>query len=197
MRIIKTVNVRLIFLDERPFNIQLVSSGKDVNVQIGQNNKCVLNVDVFDHLKNEEEPTGANANDDLVKMIIHTSTTPNSGIEVAQIEKKLLSSLSGEQLEKINKTLQERFGIQIVVARKGCVVLVLQKTQLIANCLKDENMVKELVSVLFELVGFSNDNLSEISLRVDLTLGDYADVDAFKKSQLKGKGIYEGNMIDR
>lgn len=197
MRIIKTVNVRLIFLDERPFNIQLVSSGKDVNVQIGQNNKCVLNVDVFDHLKNEEEPTGANANDDLVKMIIHTSTTPNSGIEVAQIEKKLLSSLSGEQLEKINKTLQERFGIQIVVARKGCVVLVLQKTQLIANCLKDETMVKKLVSVLFELVGFSNDNLSEISLRVDLTLGDYADVDAFKKSQLKGKGIYEGNMIDR
>lgn len=197
MHIIKTVNVRLIFLDERPFNIQLISSGKDVNVQIGQNNKCVLNVDVFDHLKNEEESTGANANDDLVKMIIHTRTTPNSGIEVAQIEKKLLSSLSGEQLENINKTLQERFGIQIVVARKGCVVLVLQKTQLIANCLKDENMVKELVSVLFELVGFSSDNLSEISLRVDLTLGDYADVDAFKKSQLKGKGIYEGNMIDR
>lgn len=191
MHILKTVNVRFIFLDERPINIQLVSSGKDVNVQIGQINKCVLNVEVFDHLQNEEEPTGANANDDLVKMIIHTRTTPNSGFEVAQIEKKLLSSLSGEELEKINKNLQERFGIQIVVARKGCVVLVLQKTQLITNCLKDENMVKELVSVLFELVGFSNDYLSEISLRVDLTLGDYADVDAFKKSQLKGKGIYE------
>lgn len=178
------------FLDERPINIQLVSSGKEVNVQIGQNNKCVLNVEVFDHLQNEEEPTGANANDDLVKMIIHTRTTPNSGFEVAQIEKKFLSSLSGGELEKINKNLQERFGIQIVVARKGCIVLVLQKTQQITYCLKDENMVKELVSVLFELVGFSNDNLSEISLRVDLTLGDYADVDAFKKSQLKGKGIY-------
>lgn len=128
-------------------------------------------------------------------MIIHARTTSTSGIEVAQIEKKLLISLSGEQLEEINKDLQERFGVQIVVARKGCVVLVLQKTHLIANCLKDENMVKELLSVLFELVGFSNNNLSEISLRVDLTLGDNDDVDVFKKSQLNGKGIFIKHYI--
>lgn len=65
-----------------------------------------MNVEVFDHLKNEEEPTDVNANDDLVKTIIHMKTT--AGIEVAQIQEKLLNSLSGEQLEEINKDLEER-----------------------------------------------------------------------------------------
>lgn len=177
------------FLDERSISIQLVSSGKDVNVQIGQNNKCFLNVEVFDHLQNEGESTDVNGNDDLVRTIIHMKTTAYSGIEVAQIEKKLLNSLSGEQLEEINKDLEERFGVKIVVAREGCIILVLQKTQVFANRLKDKNVLIDLLSVLFELVGFSNDNLSEISLRVDLTIGDIADVDAFKKTQSKGKGM--------
>lgn len=42
-------------------------------------------------------------------------------------------------------------------------------------------MVKKLVLVLFEFVGFLNDNLLEISLWVDFILGDYVDVDVFKK----------------
>lgn len=42
-------------------------------------------------------------------------------------------------------------------------------------------MVKELVLVLFEFVGFLNDYLLEISLWVDFILGDYVDVDVFKK----------------
>lgn len=42
-------------------------------------------------------------------------------------------------------------------------------------------MVKELLLVLFEFVGFLNNNLLEISLRVDLMLGDKDDVDVFKK----------------
>lgn len=150
-----------------------------------------MNVEVFDHLKNEEEPTDVNANDDLVKTIIHMKTT--AGIEVAQIQEKLLNSLSGEQLEEINKDLEERFGVKIVVAREGCIVLVLQKTQVFANSLEDKNVLIDLLSVLFELVGFSNDNLSEISLRVDLAIGDNADVDVFKKSQSKGKGMTLNN----
>lgn len=178
---------KFLFLDDRSVSIQLVSSGKDVNVQIGQNNKCFLNVEVFDHLKNEGEPTDVNPNDDLVKTIIHMKST--SGIEVAKIQEKLLNSLSGEQLEEINKDLEERFGVKIVVAREGCIVLVLQKTQAFANRLEDRDVLIDLLSVLFELAGFSNDNLSEISLRVDLTIGDNADVDAFKKSQSKGKGM--------
>lgn len=169
-------------------DIQIVSCGKDVSIQIGQNNKCIMNVEVFDHLQSQEESGNTEAEDDLVKMILHLNTTSTSGLYVARIEERILRSLSGEQLLEINKVLQEKFGVQIVVSRKGCVVLVLRKMKPISQNLMDKSVLREFVSVLFKLVGFSNDNLSKINVQVDLTLGNSADVDHFKESQLKNTG---------
>lgn len=147
-----------------------------------------MNVEVFDHLQSQEESGNTEAEDDLVKMILHLNTTSTSGLYVARIEERILRSLSGEQLLEINKVLQEKFGVQIVVSRKGCVVLVLRKMKPISQNLMDKSVLREFVSVLFKLVGFSNDNLSKINVQVDLTLGNSADVDHFKKSQLKNTG---------
>lgn len=169
-------------------DIQIVSCGKDVSIQIGQNNKCIMNVEVFDHLQSQEESGNTEAEDDLVKMILHLNTTSTSGLYVARIEERILRSLSGEQLLEINKVLQEKFGVQIVVSRKGCVVLVLRKMKPISQNLMDKSVLREFVSVLFKLVGFSNDDLSKINVQVDLTLGNSADVDHFKESQLKNTG---------
>lgn len=143
-----------------------------------------MNVEVFDHLQSQEESGNTEAEDDLVKMILHLNTPSTSGLYVARIEERILRSLSGEQLLEINKVLQEKFGVQIVVSRKGCVVLVLRKMKPISQNL----MLREFVSVLFKLVGFSNDDLSKINVQVDLTLGNSADVDHFKESQLKNTG---------
>lgn len=174
--------------DKCPGDIQIVSCGKDVSIQIGQNNKCIMNVEVFDHLQSHEESGNTEAEDDLVKMILHLNTTSTSGLYVARIEERILRSLSGEQLLEINKVLQEKFGVQIVVSRKGCVVLVLRKMKPISQNLMDKGVLKEFVSILFKLIGFSNDNLSKINVQVDLTLGNSADVDHFKESQLKNTG---------
>lgn len=177
-------------------DIQIVSCGKDVSIQIGQNNKCIMNVEVFDHLQSQEESGNTEAEDDLVKMILHLNTTSTSGLYVARIEERILRSLSGEQLLEINNVLQEKFGVQIVVSRKGCVVLVLRKMKPISQNLMDKSVLREFVSVLFKLVGFSNDNLSKINVQVDLTLGNSADVDHFKESQLKntGKNIFDAKI---
>lgn len=169
-------------------DIQIVSCGKDVSIQIGQNNKCIMNVEVFDHLQSQEESGNTEAEDDLVKMILHLNTTSTSGLYVARIEERILRSLSGEQLLEINKVLQEKFGVQIVVSRKGCVVLVLRKMKPISQNLMDKSVLREFVSILFKLIGFSNDDLSKINVQVDLTLGNSADVDHFKESQLKNTG---------
>lgn len=169
-------------------DIQIVSCGKDVSIQIGQNNKCIMNVEVFDHLQSQEESGNTEAEDDLVKMILHLNTTSTSGLYVARIEERILRSLSGEQLLEINKVLQEKFGVQIVVSRKGCVVLVLRKMKPISQNLMDKGVLREFVSILFKLIGFSNDNLSKINVQVDLILGNSADVDHFKESQLKNTG---------
>lgn len=169
-------------------DIQIVSCGKDVSIQIGQNNKCIMNVEVFDHLQSQEESGNTEAEDDLVKMILHLNTTSTSGLYVARIEERILRSLSGEQLLEINKVLQEKFGVQIVVSRKGCVVLVLRKMKPISQNLMDKGVLREFVSILFKLIGFSNDDLSKINVQVDLTLGNSADVDHFKESQLKNTG---------
>lgn len=174
--------------DKCPGDIQIVSCGKDVSIQIGQNNKCIMNVEVFDHLQSHEESGNTEAEDDLVKMILHLNTTSTSGLYVARIEERILRSLSGEQLLEINKVLQEKFGVQIVVSRKGCVVLVLRKMKPISQNLMDKGVLKEFVSILFKLIGFSNDDLSKINVQVDLTLGNSADVDHFKESQLKNTG---------
>lgn len=174
--------------DKYPGDIQIVSFGKDVSIQIGQNNKCIMNVEVFDHLQSHEESGNTEAEDDLVKMILHLNTTSTSGLYVARIEERILWSLSGEQLLEINKVLQEKFGVQIVVSRKGCVVLVLRKMKPISQNLMDKGVLREFVSILFKLIGFSNDDLSKINVQVDLTLGNSADVDHFKESQLKNTG---------
>lgn len=174
--------------DKCPGDIQIVSFGKDVSIQIGQNNKCIMNVEVFDHLQSHEESGNTEAEDDLVKMILHLNTTSTSGLYVARIEERILRSLSGEQLLEINKVLQEKFGVQIVVSRKGCVVLVLRKMKPISQNLMDKGVLREFVSILFKLIGFSNDDLSKINVQVDLTLGNSADVDHFKESQLKNTG---------
>lgn len=174
--------------DKCPGDIQIVSFGKDVSIQIGQNNKCIMNVEVFDHLQSHEESGNTEAEDDLVKMILHLNTTSTSGLYVARIEERILWSLSGEQLLEINKVLQEKFGVQIVVSRKGCVVLVLRKMKPISQNLMDKGVLREFVSILFKLIGFSNDDLSKINVQVDLTLGNSADVDHFKESQLKNTG---------
>lgn len=147
-----------------------------------------MNVEVFDHLQSHEESGNTEAEDDLVKMILHLNTTSTSGLYVARIEERILRSLSGEQLLEINKVLQEKFGVQIVVSRKGCVVLVLRKMKPISQNLMDKGVLREFVSILFKLVGFSNDDLSKINVQVDLTLGNSADVDHFKESQLKNTG---------
>lgn len=179
-------------IDKCPGDIQIVSCGKDVSIQIGKNNKCIMNVEVFDHLQNHEESGSTDAEDDLVKMILHLNTTSTSGLYVARIEERILRSLSGEQLLEINKVLQEKFGVQIVVSRKGCIVLVLRKMKPISQNLMDKSVLREFVAILFKLVGFSNDNLSKINVQVDLTLGDSADVDLFKGSQLKNTGKHTG-----
>lgn len=147
-----------------------------------------MNVEVFDHLQSQEESGNTEAEDDLVKMILHLNTTSTSGLYVARIEERILRSLSGEQLLEINKVLQEKFGVQIVVSRKGCVVLVLRKMKPISQNLMDKGVLREFVSILFKLIGFSNDDLSKINVQVDLTLGNSADVDHFKESQLKNTG---------
>lgn len=184
--------VCLSLLDKCPRDIQIVSRGKDVSIQIGQNNKCIMNVEVFDHLQSHEDSGNKKAEDDLVKMILHLNTTATSGLFVARIEERIIRSLSGEQLLEINRVLQEKFGVQIVVSRKGCVVLVLRKMKPISQNLMEKSVIREFFSILFKLVGFSNDNLSKINVQVDLTLGDSADVDLFKGSQLKNTGRHIG-----
>ena len=149
--------------------IHIVSCGKDTNVSIGNNNKSFMNIEVFDHLTND---MGAEEID-VLKMIIHIE--PASDINVARIEKRVLLSLSGERLQEINKILEERFGLQIVVARKGCIVLVMKKVKPDFNFEQNTDILKEFLSELFKMMGFSDEDLSGINMSVDITKGDEMD----------------------
>lgn len=177
-------------LDLSSKDIKLVASGKDVYIQIGQHNRCQLNINISDELKNEEETEGINDEDNLVNMTLnmHTAT---SGVYVAVLEERILQSLSGDKREEINKILLEKFGVEIVACKKGSVVLVLRKMIKIPNCLVDKNVMLEFLSTLFNLLGFSHDYHSEINLRVQLTSieRDTADIEIFNRSQLKKNGI--------
>ena len=125
--------------------------------------------------------------DDYLKLIIHLQSA--SGIDVARIEERMLLSLSGEQLQEINKIIEERFGLQIVVARKGCVVLVIENNKLIFNSVQGTNFWEIFFSKLFKIIGFSNEDLSEIDIRVDITKGDAMDKAFFEELNKKKKGI--------
>lgn len=178
-------------LDLSSKDIKLVASGKDVYIQIGQHNRCQLNINISDELKNEEETRGINDEDNLVNMTLnmHTAT---SGVYVAVLEERILQSLSVDQTrEEINKILLEKFGVEVVACKKGSVVLVLRKMIKIPNCLVDKNVMLEFLSTLFNLLGFSHDYHSEINLRVQLTSRerDTADTEIFNRSQLKKNGI--------
>lgn len=169
-------------LDLSSKDIKLVASGKDVYIQIGQHNRCQLNINISDELKNEEETRCINDEDNLVNMTLnmHTAT---SGVYVAVLEERILQSLSVDQTrEEINKILQEKFGVEVVACKKGSVVLVLRKMIKIPNCLVDKNV---------NLLGFSHDYHSEINLRVQLTSRerDTADTEIYNRSQLKKNGI--------
>ena len=129
--------------------------------------------------------------EDYLKLIIHLQSA--SGIDVARIEERMLLSLSGEQLQEINKIIEERFGLQIVVARKSCVVLVIEKNKLIFNSVKGTNILEAFLSELFKLIGYSNQDLFAIDISVDITKGDAMDKALFEELNKKKKGI---NLTD-
>lgn len=164
--------------------IHILSCRGDINVLIGNNNKSIINVEVFDHLPKETETT--EMEDDYLKLIIHLQSA--SGIDVARIEERMLRSLSGEQLQEINKIIEERFGLKIVVARKSCVVLVIEKNKLIFNSVKGTTILEEFLSELFKLVGFSNQDSFAIYISVDITKGDAMDKALFEELNNKKKG---------
>lgn len=139
---------------------------------------------MFDHLPKETETT--EMEDDYLKLIIHLQSAFD--IDVARIEERMLRSLSGEQLQEINKIIEEKFGLQIVVARKSCVVLVIEKNKLIFNSVKGTNIFEEFLSELFKLSGFSNQDLFAVYISVDITKGDAMDKALFEELNNKKKG---------
>ena len=146
---------------------------------------------MFDHLPKETETT--EMEDDYLKLIIHLQSA--FGIDVARIEERMLRSLSGEQLQEINKIIEEKFGLQIVVARKCCVVLVIEKNKLIFNSVKGTNILEEFLSELFKLIGFSNQDLFSVYISVDITNGDAMDKALFEElNKKKGNNITDWSL---
>lgn len=165
--------------------IQLVTNGEEVCIQIGEHNICHLNIDISNELQTEEESGSTNDEGDLVQMTLRMHTASSSGICIAFLEGKMLQGLSGDQREEINKVLREKFGVEIIVCKKGSVVLVLRKIKPISKGLEYKKTQLDFLSTLFELLGFSNKHPSEINLQVQLKSGN----DTFNESQLKEKGL--------
>ncbi|XP_061196713.1 uncharacterized protein LOC133204991 [Saccostrea echinata] len=167
--------------DTRPANLHIVNHGQDVVVQIGNNNKCVLNVEVFDHIQTDTETS--RESDELVKMILHMEAPSSSGIYVAHIEEQVLRSLSGEKLQTVNAVLKDKFDVEIVVQRKGCIVLVLRKIKHFSTKrLLDVCVMEQFLAALFNFAEISSDEISLISFRIDIALGDSVDVNRFQKT---------------
>ena len=166
-----------ICLGKHKDDIHIVSCGKDINVIIGHNNKIIINVEVFDHLPRDAE--AMKIEDDYLKMIIHLIA--GLGIDVARIEERMLRSLSGEQLQEINKIIEKRFGVRIVVTRRGSVVLVMEKINADYNFVQNTDIFKEFLTQLFEMMRFSNEDLSGINISMDITRGDDMDKALFKE----------------
>jgi hypothetical protein len=152
-----------------------VTHGKDVSMQIGNNNKCILNVEVFSHLENDTKSNDTDA-DDLVKMILHMEAPSSSGLYIARIEENVLKSLSGPKLESVNAVLRDKFGVEIVVHRKGCVVLVLRKSMPFSKNLLDAKILEQFLITLLGYAGLSIEELIMMRFRLDVTKGDSADV---------------------
>lgn len=166
-------------------DIHIVSCGKNVNVLIGSNNKSIINVEVFDHLPTDT--SSKEIEDDYLKLIIHLESA--SGIDVARIEERMLRSLSGEQLQEINKIIGEKFGLQIVVTRRGCVVLVMERYKPVLNFIRNTDNLKFFLSQLFRVIGFSTEDLFGINISVDITRGDAMDKALCKELNNAKRGI--------
>ena len=166
-------------------DIHIVSCGNNVNVLIGSNNKSIINVEVFDHLP--IDTSAKEIEDDYIKLIIHLESA--SGIDVARIEERMLRSLSGEQLQEINKIIGEKFGLQIVVTRRGCVVLVMERIKPVLNFIRNTDNLKFFLSQLFRVIGFSTEDLFGINISVDITRGDAMDKALCKELNNAKRGI--------
>lgn len=184
------LHIHIYLIDLSSNAIQLVTNGEEVCIQIGEHNICHLNIDISNELQTEEESGSTNDEGDLVQMTLRMHTASSSGICIAFLEEKMLQGLSGDQREEINKVLREKFGVEIIVCKKGSVVLVLRKIKPISKGLLYKKTQLDFLSTLFELLGFSNKHPSEINLQVQLKSGN----DTFNESQLKEKGI---DWIDR
>lgn len=169
--------------------IHLVTSGKEVGIQIGQHNICYLNIEMSEELQNEEESTNTNDLNDLVNMKLSMDPGSSSGVYVAFIEEKVFRLLTEDQRQKINKVLLEKFGVEIIACRKGSLVLVLRKMKPIFIRLMYKNVQLAFLLTLFELLGFLIDYPSEINLRVQLTSGDTTAVDISNEPQLNTNGL--------
>ncbi|XP_062566811.1 uncharacterized protein LOC134229108 [Saccostrea cucullata] len=164
----------------RPSNLRIVNHGQGVIVQVGNNNSCVLNVEVFDHTQADGQTSCESK--DLVKMILHMETSP--GIYVAHIEEQVLRSLSGEKLQTVNAVLKDKFGVEIVVQRKGCIVLVLRRIKNFSTRrLLDTCFLEQFLVALFGFAGISSEDISAISFRIDIAMGDSDDVERFQKTR--------------
>lgn len=116
-----------ILIDLSSNAIQLVTHGEEVYIQIGNHNMCHLNIDISNELQTEEESGSTNDEGDLVQMTLQMHTASSSGIFIASLEERMLLALSGNQREEINRVLREKCGVEIIVCRKGSVVLVMRR----------------------------------------------------------------------
>lgn len=183
------LHIHIYLIDLSSNAIQLVTNGKEVGIQIGKHNICHLNIDISNELQTEEE-SGSTHDGDLVQMTLRMHTALSSGICIAFLEEKMLQALSGDQREEINKVLREKFGVEIIVCKKGSIVLVLRKIKPISKGLMYKKTQLDFLLTLFEHLGFSNKHPSEINFQVQLKSGD----NIFNESQLEEKGI---DWIDR